>query len=152
MTGVGVDGILAAMRVTWIGRLFLAGVALVLAPTLVLFSLIVSDWIEVRHRASAPVTGVMLTIDRGDRLHYVGHLMLGRVLDLCACAGELAADQYDRAAWHARTARQLALVTSGRPQAPAEWAADGAEAIASGARWGQRGSLWLLERIARFVG
>jgi hypothetical protein len=130
-------------------RLFLAAVAAILVPVMVVVGLILADWTEVRHRAPDPLTGVALAIDHGDRLHYVGHLVLGRALDLCACADDLAAEQYERAAWHVRTARQLALITSGRPQAPVEWAEDGAGAIASGVRWGERGSLWVVKRLAR---
>jgi hypothetical protein len=59
-------------------------------------------------------------------LHYVGHLVLGRALDLCGCAGDVAAEQYERARRHGRTARQRALVTSDRPRTLAEWVGDGA--------------------------
>ena len=152
MTGAGADGILAGMNTGRMGRLFLTASTLGLVPTLVVSSLMVADSLEVRHRAPDLLAGVVLTIDRGDRLHFVGHLVLGRTLDLCACADHVAADQYERATWHARTARQLALVTSARPQAPTEWVADGAGAIVSGARWGQRGSLWLVGRLAWLVG
>src|SRR4051794_39673345 len=149
--GTATGGIIGAMGVGQMRRLFFVATALVLAPAVVVLGLIVADWTEIHHRARDPLTAVALTIDRGDRLHYVGHLMLGRALDLCACADHVAADQYDRATWHARTARQLALVTYNRPRAPLEWVTDGAGAITSGARWGERGSLWLVGRLARLI-
>jgi hypothetical protein len=60
----------------------------------------------------APVLAVLQT---NDQLHYGVHLMLGRALGLCPCTRSLAAAQYSKATWHARTPRQMALVTSARP-------------------------------------
>ena len=144
-------GYLPSMGAGWRHRLFLAGLALSLVPVMTVLGLIVADWIELRHRAPDPVTGVVLTIDRGHRLHYVGHLLLGRALDLCACADTLAADQYYRAAWHARTVRQLQLVTVARPRGPKAWVTDGIGIVASGVHWGQRGSLWLTGHLTHLI-
>lgn len=151
MTDTVPGAILAAMGVGQRRRLFVGAVVALLGPAVAVLSLIVADWTEVRHQTPDPLTSIEVTIDRGDRLHYVGHLFLGRVLDLCACATDVAADQYDRALWHTRTTRQLALVTYQRPRAPLEWVTDGAGIVVSGARWGERGSLWLTARLARLV-
>jgi hypothetical protein len=124
-------------------------------PAAVLGGLVFADWTQVRHRNGGEdgLTGQLgAAIEYGDRLHYVGHLLLGRALDLCACAGDAAAEQYERAQWHGRTARQLALVTSSRPRSPAEWIGDSAGIVASGGRWGWQGTLWLASRLPRLVG
>jgi hypothetical protein len=139
------------MGVGWRGRLCLAAMAIVVSPVILALSLTVADWTEIRHRTRDPLTAVALTIDRGDRLHYVGHLMLGRALDLCACADALAADQYYRAAWHARTVRQLQLVTVARPRGPMAWVTDGAGIVTSGVHWGERGSLWLTGHLTHLI-
>ncbi len=130
------------------------GVGLVLAvvPAIVLGSLVFADWTQARHWEDGFPDQLGAAIEYGDHLHFVGHLLLGRVLDLCACARDVAADQYERAEWHGRTARQLALVTSDRPRSALEWVVDGAGIVASGARWGERGTLWLAARFTRVVG
>jgi hypothetical protein len=127
----------------------------VLLPAVVLGCLVFADWTQARHWNDGKdgLPGQLgAAIEYGDHLHYVGHLLLGRALDACACAEDVAADQYERAGWHGRTARQLALVTSDRPRTPPEWVGDGAGIVASGARWGWQGTLWLVARLTRFAG
>lgn len=126
-----------------------------LLPAVVLGGLVLADWTQVRHWKDGRdglSEQLGAAIEYGDHLHYVWHLALGRGLDLCGCARDVAADQYERAQWHGRTARQLALVTSDRPRTPAEWVGDGAGIAASGARWGWQGTLWLAVRLPRLVG
>ena len=50
-----------------------------------------------------------------DRVHYVGHLVAGRLFSLCPCTQQLAETQYLKGMYHARTPRQAALLTTGRP-------------------------------------
>jgi len=143
-----VHDLLRCRRLAW-------GLVLVLLPAVVLGGLVFADWTQARHwnGGGDGFAGQLgAAIEYGDRLHYVGHLLLGRTLDLCACAEDVAAEQYKRAQWHGRTARQLALVTSDRPRTPAEWVGDGAGIVASGARWGRQGTLWLTARLPRLVG
>jgi hypothetical protein len=129
-----------------------AGLVLAVVPVIVLGSLVFADWTQARHWEDDFPGQLGAAIEYGDHLHFVGHLLLGRVLDLCACAHDVAADQYERAEWHGRTARQLALVTSDRPRSVSEWLGDGVGIVASGARWGARGTLWLAPRLTRVVG
>jgi hypothetical protein len=58
---------------------------------------------------------VALQVGHDDQVHYVGHLVAGRVLSLCSCTATLAERQYARGVYHARTPRQLALLTTARP-------------------------------------
>jgi lysophospholipase L1-like esterase len=107
--------------------------------------LIVADWAEEgRYRRPGLPAQVGWVIEHGDRLHYVGHLLLGRVLDLCPCTVELASDQYERADAHARTVRQRALVTYERPHTPRAVLSDFGEIVTDGLRWGKQGVTWLV--------
>src|SRR4051812_15947096 len=56
-----------------------------------------------------------LQIGHDDRVHYVGHLLAGRLLSLCPCGAPLAERQYARGMYHAHTPRQKALLTTARP-------------------------------------
>jgi hypothetical protein len=56
-----------------------------------------------------------LGVAHNDRVHYVGHLVAGRLLSLCACTQQAAQAQYARGMYHARTPRQAALLTTDRP-------------------------------------
>src|SRR5829696_3349580 len=87
----------------WLAR---TGSAIVLVPLTLIAGLVLADWREAPRTAPEFVPSVSWAIDRGDRLHYVGHLVLGRLLELCPCTAPMAADQYDRADAHARTTRQ----------------------------------------------
>jgi lysophospholipase L1-like esterase len=120
--------------------------AVLAVPMVVLVAcLIVADWAEEgRYRRAGFPAQVGWVIEHGDRLHYVGHLLLGRVLDLCPCTDELAADQYDGADAHARTVRQRALVTDERPHTPQAVLSDFGEILTGGLRWGKQGVTWLL--------
>jgi hypothetical protein len=115
-------------------------------PAVVLGCLIFADWTEARHWDNRLPQQVGDAIEYGDHLHFVSHLVLGRLLSLTPWTKAVAADQYDRASAHATTARQRALVTSDRPQSPSDALLDLVGIIASGLRWGQRGAAWLLVR------
>src|SRR5687768_12231471 len=91
--------------------------AVIAMPRVVLVAcLIVADWAEkARYRRAGLPAQIDWAIEHGDRLHYVGHILLGRIFDLCPCTDGLADDQYDRAASHAWTVQHRALVTHERP-------------------------------------
>ena len=61
------------------------------------------------------LTRVALQVGHDDQVHYVGHLLAGRVLSLCPCTATLAEHQYARGMYHARTPREKALLTTARP-------------------------------------
>jgi hypothetical protein len=130
-----------------IRRYLLVGVVLSAVPAVVFGSLVFADWTEARYWTDGVPRQVKMAIDHGDRLHFVGHLAVGRLFDLCRCAEEIAADQYHRANAHATTARQRALVTSDRPQRFEEAVSDIGGILVSGLRWAQRGSTWVLMRL-----
>ncbi|MCC6176364.1 MAG: hypothetical protein IT305_13745 [Chloroflexi bacterium] len=121
--------------------------AVALGLLTVLSSLLAADWVETRNPRESLPQQIAYAFDRGDRLHYVVHLAAGRAADLCACAPEFAQDQYRRAAYHARTDRQLALVTSERPTVLTAWVADTAGVLESGARWTGLAAGWVAERL-----
>jgi hypothetical protein len=52
---------------------------------------------------------------RNNDVHYVGHLLAGRIFSLCPCTLRLAETHYVKGMYHARTPRQAALLTSQRP-------------------------------------
>jgi hypothetical protein len=56
-----------------------------------------------------------LVIAHNDRVHYVGHLVAGRVFSLCPCTLQIADTQYLRGMYHARTPQQAAWLTTDRP-------------------------------------
>src|SRR5215212_4198364 len=136
------------LRHLW-GRILLTSLVMALVPTIIVAALVVADWRETRHRAPGVIPAVAHAVDRGDRLHYVGHLVLGLLFDVCPCTESIAADQYHRADQHARTARQRALVTSARPETLEEVPTDVGGIVMSGLRWGQHGAAWLLVRLTR---
>jgi hypothetical protein len=133
-------------------RFLLVSVMPIAASALVLGSLVFADWTESRHWSDSVLHQLELAIEHGDRLHYVGHLALGRLFDLSPGMAQLAADQYQRAAAHATTARQRALVTSERPQTLETLVSDVGGITVSGWRWAQRGATWLLERATARYG
>jgi hypothetical protein len=61
------------------------------------------------------LTRVALQVGHDDQVHFVGHLVAGRVLSLCPCTASLAENQYARGLYHARTPHQRALLTTARP-------------------------------------
>ena len=137
------------LRHLW-GRILLISLVMTLVPTIIVVAaLVVADWREARHRAPGVIPAVAHAVDRGDRLHYVGHLVLGRLFDACPCTESIAADQYHRADQHARTERQQALVTTARPDSMEEVPSDVVGIVMSGLRWGQGGAGWLLGRLTR---
>ena len=113
-----------------------------------LASLVVADWAEAQDRKSGLLPQLVYALDGGDHLHYVVHLVLGRVLDLCPGTRSLAEEQYRRAMAHARTGHQLALVTSQQPTTLRQRVADAAGMLGSGVRWGARGATWLVSSVA----
>jgi len=58
-----------------------------------------------------PATRVALDVAHNDRVHYVSHLVAGQVLSLCPCTANLAQSQLTKGMYHARTPRQVALLT-----------------------------------------
>jgi hypothetical protein len=65
---------------------------------------------------SAPrVAGGALTLVHDDQVHYAGHLLAGRILSLWPWTAQQAEVQYAKGLYHARTPRQVALLTSQRP-------------------------------------
>jgi hypothetical protein len=137
------------MGKAFLGRWASVGVLIALVPLVTFSALLFADWREARHRAPGPLPSLGRALDRGDRLHYVGHLALGRLYDLCPCTERLAAEQYERAEWHTRTERQQALVTSERPRTLHTMLSDLGGIMTSGLRWGHQGTAWLLARLAR---
>jgi hypothetical protein len=125
----------------------LAGMALLGMVTL--GGLLVADWREARHERGRLLAQVAHALDRGDRLHYVMHLVIGRVADLCPCTRGFAEDQYARALYHARTARQEALVTTERPTSTGDVLVDAVGMLGSGIRWTFTASAWLVGRAVR---
>jgi hypothetical protein len=61
------------------------------------------------------LAGGALSLAHDNQVHYVGHLLAGRLFSLCPCTTRLADDQYARGLYHAETPRQEALLTSQRP-------------------------------------
>jgi len=78
-------------------------VGLVLVGVLAVGSLVPQVW------------GLAVRVARTDEVHYGGHLVAGRLLSLWPGGAELAENQYARGLYHARTARQTALLTTQRP-------------------------------------
>ena len=127
----------------------LAGPALLAAlGAATLVGLLAADVVEARAPGVSLAARVAQAADRGDRLHYVVHLVLGRVLDQCTCTVSLANDQSRRAVAHARTGRQAALVTTERPTAFGARIADAVGILGSGVGWASSAGAWLFGRIA----
>jgi hypothetical protein len=61
------------------------------------------------------LTRAALQVGHDDQVHYIGHLLAGRVLSLCPCTAAFAEHQYSRGMYHAHTPRQKALLTTARP-------------------------------------
>jgi hypothetical protein len=74
-------------------------------------------------------------LETNSSVHYVVHLMLGRVLALDPSTRQLADWQYNKARYHARTPHQLALVTSERPRTVAATLSDAVRLGISGLEW-----------------
>src|SRR5690349_3728472 len=109
-------------------------------PVVTFASLVFADWRETRRQVGGGGPALVRAFDDGDRLHYVWHLGFGRLFALCPCTERLAVDQYERAEWHTRTARQQALITSERPRTLPEALSDLSEIATSGLRWGRDGA------------
>jgi len=77
----------------------------------------------------------LATLQTSDAVHYGVHLVAGRTLSLCPCTRDLAAEQYEKAMWHARTPHQWALLTIDRPRTPWEAITDALQLSASSLRW-----------------
>jgi len=131
-------------------QFLLAGIACVaLIGMVTLAGLVLADWREARSERSTLLSQLAYAVDRGDHLHYVVHLGLGRLADLCPCTRVLAEDQYVRALQHVRTERQEALVTSQRPQSPRALVGDAFEILDSGLRWADIATGWVASRVIR---
>jgi plastocyanin len=81
--------------------------------------------------------------DSGDHLHYAGHLVAGRILDLCPCTRRAADAQYYYAHFHAITPRQRAVVNNTHPGNPAAWVAYVVGPAAVGLDWIGDGISWV---------
>ena len=68
-------------------------------------------------------------------VHYDVHLLAGRTLSLCPCTRGLAAVQYSKAMWHARTQHQRALITTDRPRTVWALVSDTLQLGLSGIEW-----------------
>jgi hypothetical protein len=139
------------MRDRLVRPVLLASVPFVVLAVGAVAGIACADWLESPPQARTPVAQLVWVLDRGDRLHYVGHLALGRLLDLCPCTRAVADDQYRRALPHARTPRQSALVGDVRPRGLNARLVDAVDVAASGVRWGRRGAAWVSTHLtARF--
>jgi hypothetical protein len=74
-------------------------------------------------------------LETNGSLHYVVHLMLGRVLALDPSTRRLADWQYSKARYHSRTPHQLALVTTERPRSVAATISDAVRLSINGLEW-----------------
>jgi plastocyanin len=97
------------------------GVALVLGA-LSFVLLFVADYNMAGNGSPEPRARAAWAWEYGDHLHYAGHLVAGRVLDLCPCSRNAAGAQYYYAKFHAITSRQKAVVVNSKPSSPSEWA------------------------------
>jgi hypothetical protein len=64
---------------------------------------------------SGGVTSSVVQLAHNDRVHYGGHLLAGRLFSLSPWTAQLAETQYAKGLYHARTPRQVALLTTTRP-------------------------------------
>ena len=115
---------------------------------LTLAGLVVADWREVRYERATPLGQVAMAIDHGDRLHYVVHLAVGRLTDVTPWTTWYAEDQYNRAIRHAKTERQIALVTTDRPATLRQRVLDTLGVINSGFNWADDAGRWAVKRAA----
>lgn len=65
--------------------------------------------------AAPRLAATAVSLAHNDQLHYGGHLVAGRILALSPYTSQLAETQYARGMYHARTPRQVALLTTDRP-------------------------------------
>lgn len=92
------------------------------------------------------------TIERGDHLHYAGHLVLGRIFDLCPCTRRAADAQYYHARFHATTLTQQAVLVTSRPGSLAGLGEYLIGPLRVGVEWIGDGIAWLRgNRPARIV-
>jgi hypothetical protein len=121
--------------VLWsIGLLLVAAVALLLVAGVVPLTLTVpAVRTAVTHQtARYPALAALQT---ENSVHYGAHLLAGRTLALCPCTRGLAALQYSKATWHARTPYQRALVTTARPRTAWGMVSDTVKLGISSLRW-----------------
>ncbi len=74
-------------------------------------------------------------LSHDDQVHYVGHLLAGRVLSLCPCTAQLAQRQYNRGLYHARTPLQMTLLTTEQPTNMHARLAETSLLASAGLRW-----------------
>jgi plastocyanin len=82
-------------------------------------------------------------LDRGDHLHFAGHILLGRVFDLCPCTRRAAAAQYFYAKFHAVTPRQKSVATTTNPHNLRELATYFGGPFGVAFEWAGDGVSWL---------
>src|SRR5581483_7597903 len=88
---------------------------------------------DLMHQASR--YPALAALQANDAVHYGAHLVAGRTLSLCPCTRDLAAIQYSKALWHARTPHQRALLTTDRPHTAWGIVTDALQLSASSLRW-----------------
>ena len=80
------------------------------------------------------VSRAAVHVSHDDQVHYVGHLLAGRLLSLWPGNAALAERQYARGMYHAHTPRRKALLTTARPRTWRERLLEAPELITAMAR------------------
>jgi hypothetical protein len=117
-----------------LGLLLAAAVALVLFAGIATVALAVPavHTVVLQRTARYPA---LVAFQSENAVHYGAHLLAGRTLGLCPCTRGLAALQYSKAVWHARTPHQRALVTTKRPHTAWGMVSDAIQLAIGGLRW-----------------
>ncbi|MDQ3811466.1 MAG: hypothetical protein M3336_14365 [Chloroflexota bacterium] len=123
------------------GLLALTGVALLCGVAAAL--LFYADFETARTPSTRPRARAEWAVAHGDHLHFAGHVLLGRLLDLCPCTRGAASTQYAHARYHAVTPRQRTLLANTNPRTPAEWLDYATAPMAVGVDWLEDGLAWL---------
>ncbi|HET6319007.1 MAG TPA: plastocyanin/azurin family copper-binding protein [Chloroflexota bacterium] len=124
-----------------LGAILLAGLVALGVVSLAL--LFYADYSIAGNGSADPGQRVAWVLERGDHLHFAGHLVAGRILDLCPCSRRAAVAQYVYARFHALTPRQKAAVTNIQPRSVGELAAYATAPFAVGLDWIGDGVAWL---------
>jgi plastocyanin len=99
----------------WIKRGVAAMAGLAVLGLISMGLLIYADYSIAGNGSNDPSERLAWTLERGDHLHYAGHLLLARVFDLCPCSRRAADAQYYYAKFHAITPRQQEVLRNSRP-------------------------------------
>jgi len=82
-------------------------------------------------------------LEHGDHLHFAGHLLAGRLLDVCPCTRRAAAAQYFYGRFHAVTPLQKSVIGNTNPHSIADVAAYLSGPFGVGFEWVGDGVSWL---------